>query len=160
VSLMPRQGSRAKTADAPQCSPASILGVQTLIVEDFPSTALSRALSPNGRVHWTTKNAARLAVHKQIVVEALAINLRPVRGPVRLTFRYVFPDERKRDIDNLTTGVTKCAIDALVRTKVLAADDSEHVTEVKAVAVVEKGARRLEIEIAPATEARAGERGE
>ena len=73
--------------------------------------------------------AARLAVHKQIVVEALAVNLRPVRGPVRLTFRYVFPDERKRDIDNLTTGVTKAAIDALVRCKALAADDSGHVTE-------------------------------
>ncbi len=73
--------------------------------------------------------------------------LHRVDAPVRLLFRYVYPDRRKRDVDNLTTGVTKAAIDALVRGEWLVADDSEHVTEVKAVAVVEKGSRRLEIEI-------------
>lgn len=122
-------------------------GRQTLTVDDFPSTAEAWALSPNGRAHWATKRAARMNVASEVKIAATQQALRPMQGPVRLTFRYVYPDRRKRDVDNLTTGVTKAAIDALVRGEWLVADDSEHVTEVKAVAVVEKGSRRLEIEI-------------
>lgn len=69
--------------------------------------------------------------------------------PVRLTFRYVFPDRGRHDLDNLSTGVTKAAIDALVRGEWIAADDSEHVVGVKAEAVYEKGRRALEIIIEP-----------
>lgn len=116
----------------------------------FPSTSDARALSPNGRAHWATKRMARKTVASEVVIAATQQRLREVSAPVRLTFRYVFPDRRNRDVDNLTTGVTKCAIDALVRGRWLVADDSEHVTEVKAEAVVEKGSRRLDIVIEPA----------
>lgn len=122
---------------------------QTLLLEDFPQPCDARALSPNGRAHWTTQRAARQEAASRVKVEATVIRLRPVAGPVRLTFRYVFPNQRTRDIDNLTTGVTKACIDALVRGQWLAADDSEHVTAVRAVAVVEKRQRRLEIVIEP-----------
>ncbi len=141
---------RRARRDAPEVAErpvALIPGRQVLIVDDSPSTADARALSPNGRAHWATKRAARLSVASEVKIAATQQGLRPVTGPVRLTFRYVFPEQRKRDVDNLTSGVTKCAIDALVRGRWLEADDSEHVTEVKAVAVVEKGSRRLEIEI-------------
>lgn len=149
------------TQRAPESVPVAILGRQTLIVDDFPSTADARALSPNGRAHWATKRMARKAVASEVVIAATQQGLRPVDGPVRLLFRYVFPDRRNRDVDNLTTGVTKAAIDALVRGRWLAADDSEHVTEVKAVAVVERGKRRLEIEIArrPGGSGEMGEEG-
>jgi Holliday junction resolvase RusA-like endonuclease len=144
----------------PESPGAWILSLQALIVEDFPSTDISRALSPNGRAHWATKKRARAWVATVVDCAAKQQRLRAVDSPVRLLFRYTFPDRRKRDVDNLTTGVTKAAIDALVRSKVLAADDSEHVTEVKAEAVVEKGRRYLEVTIAPAEQARDGRAGE
>jgi Holliday junction resolvase RusA-like endonuclease len=126
------------------------VGAQTLTVDDFPTPDIARVLSPNGRVHWAAKNRARAWVATMVACAAREQRLRPVDGPVRLLFRYVFPDKRQRDVDNLTTGVTKAAIDALVRGAWLAADDSEHVTEVKAEAVVVKGRRCLEIVIDPA----------
>lgn len=126
-------------------------GVQRLVLDDFPDPADARALSPNGRVHWATRNAARKEVASRVVVEATRSGLRPAAGPVRLTFRYVYPDRRRRDVDNLATGVTKACVDALVRGRWLAADDSEHVVGVEAVPVVERGRRRLEIIVAPAS---------
>jgi Holliday junction resolvase RusA-like endonuclease len=143
-------GHALASRNAPESPVAWILGLQALIVEDFPSTDISRTLSPNGRAHWATKKRARAWVATMVACAAREQRLRPVDGPVRLLFRYVFPDRRKRDVDNLTTGVTKAAIDSLVRGEWLAADDSDHVTEVKAEAVVEKGRRCLVIVIAPA----------
>lgn len=144
-----RRGAQAKQARRGVPHMKAHIGVQTLIVDDFPSTHDARALSPNGRAHWATKNAARKGVASEVVIAATQQGLRAASGPVRLTFRYVFPDQRKRDVDNLTTGVTKVAIDALVRGRWLAADDSAHVVEVKAEAVVEPGSRRLVIVIEP-----------
>jgi Holliday junction resolvase RusA-like endonuclease len=122
---------------------------QKLVIEDFPTTDVSRALSPNGRAHWATKRQQRMHVASEVVIEATRSGLRPVSGPVRLTFRYVFPEQRKRDVDNLTSGVTKACIDALVRGRWLPADDSEHVLSVRAEPIVERGCRRLEITIEP-----------
>jgi Holliday junction resolvase RusA-like endonuclease len=140
---------------APSTTPTDSEGCtwrQTLYVEDFPATSDARALSPNGRAHWATKSAARKEVASRVVVEATVSRLRPVRGSVRLTFRYFFPTRRQRDVDNLTTGVTKAAIDALVRGRWIEADDSETVLSVVAEAKYERGARRLEIVIAPAAD--------
>jgi hypothetical protein len=154
-------GARAATGpDAASCPVASILGRQTLILEDFPYPDIARILSPNGRAHWATKNAARVGVGMRVFAAVAGRFEAPVRSPVRLLFRYTFPDHRKRDVDNLTTGVTKSVIDSLVRAGVLEADDSEHVTEVKAEAVVEKGRRCLEVTIAPAEQARDGREAE
>lgn len=120
---------------------------QTLILEDFPHPADARALSPNGRAHWTTRSVARKEVASVVVIEATRSRLRVMWGPVRLLFRYVFPTRSKHDLDNLTTGVTKAAIDALVRGGWITADDSRYVVEVKAEAVYEQGRRALEIVI-------------
>lgn len=125
---------------------------QTLLLEDFPSTDTARTLSPNGRPHWATKQRAQEAVARAVAATARRCDLRPVAGPVRLTLTYVYPDRRQRDIDNLTTGVTKCAIDALVRGRWLAGDDSRTVLSVTAMPVVERGRRALEITIEPAGE--------
>jgi Holliday junction resolvase RusA-like endonuclease len=150
-------GGRAQIASI--CPIAAILGPQTLILTDFPPPEISRALSPNGRAHWATRRSARMEVESAVVVEGTVSRLRPVVGPLRVTFRYVFPTRRRRDIDNLTTGVTKAALDALVRGRWIEADDSEHVLSVTAEAVVEPGNRRLEITLAPAGRGVAGEGG-
>lgn len=125
---------------------------QTLTLEDFPSTDIARCLSPNGRAHWATKKRARAWVATVTSGAARQDGLRPVGGPVRLTLTYVYPDHRKRDIDNLTTGVTKCVIDALVRGCWLDGDDSRTVLSVTALPSVQKGRRALEILIEPVQE--------
>ena len=123
---------------------------QTLVLEDFPRPEIARALSPNGRAHWASKRMARMDAASLVVVEATRSGLRPIAGPVRLTLTYVYPEQRKRDIDNLTTGVTKVVIDTLVRGRWIAADDSEHVRAVTVQPVVERGRRALIVTLEPA----------
>ncbi len=137
---MPRQAA----------APALVAGVQTLVLEDFPSVELARNLSANGRAHWGVKNRERLTVNARVVIAAQVHGLQPVSGPVRLTFVWVFPRGGRHDLDNLIgSGVTKHAIDSLVRRKYIPDDDSGHVVDVKAEVRVERGRRALEIVLTP-----------
>lgn len=120
-------------------------GVQRLVLESFPSPLLARSLSPNGRVHWGVRDKGRRLVHAVVVAEVQRSGMRPASGPVRVTFRYVRPTRGRVDLDNLSTGVSKACLDALVRSGMLADDDSRHVVAVTAEAVYEKGRRALEI---------------
>lgn len=120
------------------------------MLADFPDTKTARALSPNGRAHWATQAKAKALVG--IRVHQAATSLMWFREPVRVTFRYVFPTRRRRDIDNLSTGVAKAVLDTLVRGGWLEDDDSEHVVVVRAEVAYEKGSRRLEVVIEPVRE--------
>ena len=120
-------------------------GVQRLVLEDFPQPHVARALSPNGRAHWGVRDKARRMAQAVVVAEAQRSGLRAVGGPVRVTFRYVRPTRGRIDLDNLSTGVSKACLDALVRQGVLEDDDSRHVVELRVEAVYEKGRRALEI---------------
>lgn len=131
-------------------APEAVGGAQTLILTDFPPPAIARALSPNGRVHWAVKSKARQSVHTWVLVSAERANLQAVRDPVRATFRFIRPTRQRIDLDNLSTGVTKAALDALVRGGYLVDDDSSHVVSVTAEVAYEKGQRRLEIRLEPA----------
>lgn len=132
--------SRAVPPSQPLSMP---VGSQTLTLEDFPSPLLARALSPNGRVHWAQRNAARKTVAAVVAGASIRARLEPARGPVRVTFRYVRPTRGRVDLDNLSTGVSKACLDALVRQRILVDDDSRHVVAVTAEAVYEKGRRAL-----------------
>ena len=146
-----RATESAETREAVSGDPIADSGrSQTIVVQGFPSPPVARALSPNGRAHWAQRQSCRQIVAANVSAAIVMQRTRPVSGPVRLTFRYVFPERRRRDVDNLTTGVTKAAIDTLVRLGVLAADDSKHVLSVTVEPVVERRARRLEIVIEPA----------
>lgn len=118
---------------------------QWLVLEDFPDPALARALSPNGRAHWGGKDRAKKRVAAVVAGQSIAQGIDPMPSPVRLTFRWIFPNRRRRDIDNLSTGVVKVVIDSLVRHGTLVDDDSTHVVAVTAEAVYERGRRALEI---------------
>lgn len=120
-------------------------GVQRLVLEGFPHPDLARALSPNGRAHWQVERKAKACVAAVVVTALAQTPLRPAVGPVRITCRWIFPTRARRDLDNLSTGVTKRVIDVLVEKKVLVDDDSRHVVELRAEAVYEKGRRALEI---------------
>lgn len=143
--------TRPSTAISPPGAVRRTAPTQTLTLENFPQPILARALSPNGRAHWGQRNAARKTVAAVVAGASLHARLEPVSGPVRLTFRWVFPTRARRDLDNLSTGVVKSVLDCLVRHGTLADDDSRHVVELKAEAVYEKGRRALEIIITEAT---------
>lgn len=147
-------GQRGRSVDSGATS-GDFGRVQTLIVHDFPSPRTFRVLSANGsHGHWAERKYHRDGVMGVVKVTADMQRLRPVHGPVRLTFRWGFPSSRKRDIDNLIgNGVTKAAIDALVEGKWLEADDSEHVVSIVAEVFRNPDGRRLEIVLEPAAPA-------
>lgn len=125
--------------------------VQRLVLTDFPDPKIARALSPNGRVHWATRKRAREVVEcvvgTAIFEQRLSDELLGHR--VRITYRWVMPDRRRRDLDNHSTGVVKCVQDCLVRLGVIDADDTSCVTAISTEVVYEKGQRRLEVTITP-----------
>lgn len=132
------------------------IGCQTLVLDDFPDPALARALSPNGRAHWAAKRKARemvewvvgIAICEQRLTDEL------LGERVRITYRWIVPDRRRRDLDNHTTGVVKVVQDCLVRLGMIDADDSSCVVDVATEIMYERGSRRLEVTIEPS-----GERG-
>lgn len=118
---------------------------QTLVLEGFPRPEIARALSPNGRVHWSDKRKARLNVVDHVTVSAIKGGLKLMRGLVVLYPTFVYPDHRKRDDDNLATGVLKACRDCLVQGQWLEADDLEHLRQMPVEVRIEKGVRRLEL---------------
>lgn len=116
---------------------------QTLVI---PLTAKTvQRLSPNGRgqVHWV-RTKERERVMETVRMTALAQRLRPMREVVRVTFRWVVPDRRARDLDNLAaSGCVKATLDSLVKGEWLVDDSTRYVSEVRTEVVYEKGRRAL-----------------
>jgi Holliday junction resolvase RusA-like endonuclease len=129
-----------------------VSGVQTLVLRDFPDVKTARTLSPNGRAHWATRKRARERVETLVGVSIFEQRLSDalLGWPVRIVYRWVVPDRRKRDLDNHGTGVVKVVQDCLVRLGMIDADDATCVVEAKTEIVYEKGQRRLEIVLEPA----------
>lgn len=117
--------------------------VQTLTLEDFPRPEVARALSPNGRAHWAKKRAASMLVAGHVVAAALQQGLHPMQGFVVMRPRFTYPNQRKRDDDNLATGVCKAGRDALVKRGYLINDDLQHLRQMPVEVTVQKGVRRL-----------------
>ena len=119
---------------------------QTLVLWDFPRPDVARLLSPNGRAHWAAKRKARLSVMDHVVVAGITSGLKVMwGGMVTLYPTFVYPDHRKRDDDNLATGVMKAVRDSLVQAQWLEADDLEHLRQMPVEVRVEKGHRSLEL---------------
>jgi hypothetical protein len=120
---------------------------QVLVLEDFPSPSLARVLSPNGRAHGLSRYAAGRHVRDRVKIETTRQGLRAMRPPVVLRAAFTYPLARERDDDNLATGVLKAARDGLVRAGILAGDDAERLRQEPVAAIVERGQRRLVIEL-------------
>ena len=116
---------------------------QTLTLPNFPSPKCARALSPNGRAHWATKRAHTKAVKEVVHVRALILELGQMQGVVEIQPTFIYPVARKRDDDNLATGVLKAVRDGLVEAGYLKADDMEHVIQKRPIVEVRKGTRAL-----------------
>ncbi len=108
-----------------------------LEISDFPRPAVARSLSPNGRVHWAQKHLARTGLPK--MHDGLVV--------IRPTFTY--PQERRRDQDNLCTGVLKAVLDGLVRGGWIEDDSHDYVQLEPPVVCVEPGVRSLVLEFEP-----------
>lgn len=124
-------------------------GSQTLWMM-LPPVVVAR-LSPNSRAqsHWP-RTRARNEVMKHTALVARMQGLRPIVGPVEVTFRWIVNTRRRRDVDNLAgNGTVKAVLDALVQDRYLMDDSTEYVTGVHTEVVYEKGSRRLEIRIEP-----------
>jgi hypothetical protein len=119
--------------------------VQTIVIEDFPRPEIARQLSPNGRAHWAIRHKARQSVIDHVTAAAIRGGLRHMRGLVVLHATFVYGEQRTRDQDNLTTGVTKAVIDCLVKGNWLDADDMTHFRLAPVEVRLEKGRRALEL---------------
>lgn len=119
---------------------------QTLVLVDFPRPDIARILSPNGRAHWRAKYAAVASVDHLVTSIALIQKLQPMQGFITIEPRFIYPVSRKRDDDNLATGVMKVVRDVLVKRGYLLADDMEHLRQLPVVVRVEKGRRALVLE--------------
>lgn len=108
---------------------------------------MARALSPNGRAHWATKRAHVQDAHWRVKDQVQRQGLQPMRGLVSLRARWTFPSHHRRDPDNLSTGVLKACIDALVRCGVLEDDSADHIRLEPASVTVERGRRALVLEL-------------
>lgn len=116
---------------------------QRLVLEDFPPPRLARTLSPNGRAHWAVKSRAKQVAERAMKVAM--VGLKPMGSPVLLTARFIFPQERRRDDDNLATGVLKVVRDCLVKGGILTDDNMALLRQAPVEVQVVKGQRRLEI---------------
>lgn len=123
------------------------MAVQTLVLEDFPQPVTARALSPNGRAHWAVQKAEKEKTQVRVYVAAKRQGLRRIVGMAVLRPHFTFPEHRRRDDDNLATGVMKAVRDGLVRGGYLKDDDTEHVRQMPVQVSVERGRRALVLEI-------------
>jgi len=117
---------------------------QRLVLDQFPRPEIARALSPNGRPHWTARRVARLLVTDVVTVAAVRSGLRHMHGHVTIQPVWVFEVARRRDGDNLTS-ILKAVQDSLVRGGWLADDSVEHVTLLPPEVRIERGKRALEL---------------
>lgn len=124
------------------------MAAQTLVLNQLDPRLVTQ-LSANGRSqsHWPRTNA-RNRVLAMVAATAQHQRLLPPRGPVVVTFRWIVPDRKRRDLDNLaSSGICKAALDSLVKGKWLVDDSPAYVAEVRTELAYEKGRRALEIRL-------------
>ena len=121
----------------------------SLRIPDFPDPKISRALSPNGRAHWTARRDARRFVQGALVgtMDDASGAVMPWVYPHRVKFTWCFPNKRNRDQDNHTTGVVKALLDGLVKLGYIVGDDSHAIQLEPTELLVREGERWLQIDI-------------
>ncbi len=83
--------------------------------------------TPNSRVHWSKR--ARCARAWRTAVHMLALQAEiPAQDHVTVALEFFPPDRRRRDADNLVSGVLKHCLDGLVDAGVIVDDSPEFVT--------------------------------
>jgi|LGOV01.1.fsa_nt_gb Holliday junction resolvase RusA-like endonuclease len=97
------------------------------------------------RMHWTKRKIENDLWKKEILVYSRQHKIKPIKGQVKITLRYFFPDKRLRDYDNYC-GAAKPILDALKR-HVIEEDNSRIVTSLTLKFDYDKENPRTEISI-------------
>lgn len=109
---------------------------------------LPEPLANVSRDHWTKREKKLKAAQIMVWASAKHANLTPVSGRARLTITLVFPQNRRRDTDNLYARV-KGVVDGLVKGGWIVDDDTEHL-DLRVQAEVRPGQKATEITLEPA----------
>ena len=83
-------------------------------------------LSPNARCHWLAKNRATQQLKEEVHYLALEAKIPKFKAAI-VQYKFVLPDKRSRDIDNLQISL-KPAIDALTNLGIFPDDSYKFLT--------------------------------
>jgi Holliday junction resolvase RusA-like endonuclease len=103
----------------PASSAASVS--QRLVIEAW----LPESLANGSHGHWSTRQRKLDRAGLKVWYYGKAYLLRPITGRARVTVTLVFPQNRRRDTDNLYARV-KGVVDGLVKGGWIVDDDTEH----------------------------------
>lgn len=101
---------------------------------------LPEQISNGSHGHWSTRQKKLEHAAALVWVEARAAGLKAVPGKVHVHVHFVFPEKRRRDVDNLTARC-KGVLDGLKRGFI--DDDSMDVMTLEVSAEVERGRKAL-----------------
>jgi Holliday junction resolvase RusA-like endonuclease len=118
-------------------------GAQMLVIPDW----LPAQLANSSHGHWSTRQKKLRDAQIRVFVCARNADLQPIRGRARLTITLVFPNKRRRDIDNLNSRI-KGVCDGLVRGGWLV-DDSPEWLDLSVRAEVRPHERATELVLEP-----------
>jgi len=106
-----------------------------------------REFSPNSRVHWRVRHKVGLRVQDDVMalVREQGWDQPPLEKST-ISITWIFPDNRRRDIDNLLAS-TKPILDALTKDKsgVIVDDSWQHITLVLTYEKGDEPQTRIEI---------------
>lgn len=88
-------------------------------------------LNLNGYRNWQFQLNNQLKKLFKITVAEDIRNLKPVGGPIRITYKIFYPTKRAFDVDNIGAVISKFTMDALVEFGVLEDDNYTIVPEVR-----------------------------
>lgn len=88
-------------------------------------------LNLNGYRNWQFQLSNQLKKLFKITVAEDVRKLKPVGGPVRITYSIFYPTKRAFDVDNVGTVISKFTMDALVEFNILEDDNYNHVPEIE-----------------------------
>lgn len=83
-------------------------------------------LTPNSRTHWSKRSAAAKVWRHAAWATALQAKI-PPQDFIIVRLEYWPPDRRRRDPDNLVSGVLKHVLDGLVDANVVPDDNPQYV---------------------------------
>ena len=87
-------------------------------------------LNLNNYRNWQFQLNNQLKKTFKITVASDIRNLKPVGGPVRITYSIFYPTKRAFDVDNIGTVISKFTMDALVEFGIIEDDNYHFVPEI------------------------------
>lgn len=140
---LPNSGLPTQSAVEGGRGPSTASATQRLTIPYW----VPESLANGSRGHWSTHQRKLQDAHLRVWANARFARLKRITGHVRLTVTLVFPQQRRRDTDNLYARV-KGVVDGLVKGGWIEDDDTEHL-ELIVRAEVRPGVKQTELLLEP-----------